>query len=129
MKKNKEGFKEVETELSFETASMYPEYLIIKNNKLKLHNVKELKAYTYRLFLLENETDVGTNLLQPGYYPIEQVNDLISFRVDQELDEVDLNILQNEYLIVKNKEIYLKPLAVNVFNIKERNKFVGGEGN
>lgn len=118
--KNKKEFQKVETELSYETAFMYPEYLIIEDGILKLHNVKELKEYTYRLFLLENKTDVATNLLHPGYYPIEQVNNLISFRVEKEIDEIHLNILQNDYLVVKNKEIYLKPFAVNMFHIKER---------
>lgn len=118
--KNKKEFQEVETELSFETAFMYPEYLIIDNNVLKLHNVKELKKYTYRLFILENKIDVGINWLQPGYYPVDQVNHLVSFTVDEELNETNIEILLNQFIIIKKNEVFLKKDTANVFRMKER---------
>lgn len=118
--KNKKEFQEIQTELSFETAFMYPEFLIIDNNILKLHNVKELKNYTYRLFILENNINVGFNLFQPGYYPIDQVDRLVSFTVDEELSESDIKILENQFIIIKEGTIILKEHAIGMFKIKER---------
>lgn len=118
--KNKKEFQEVETELSFETAFMYPEYLIIDNNVLKLHNVKELKKYTYRLFILENKIDVGINWLQPGYYPVDQVNHLVSFTVDEELNETNIEILLNQFIIIKKNEVILKKDIGNLYKMKRR---------
>jgi hypothetical protein len=119
-RKDKKEFKEIETNLTFETASAYPEYLVVEDNILKLKNVKELKNYTYKIFLLENEIDIGTNLLIEGYYPIEKTNEMISFRVDEPLNEYDLELLQNKHIIIEDKKISLKQNTVNLFKIKER---------
>jgi hypothetical protein len=119
-RKDKKEFKEIETNLTFETASAYPEYLVVENNILKLKNVKELKNYTYKIFLLENEIGIGTNLLSPGYYPVKETNEMVSFTVDEELNEYDLQLLQNKHIIVEDKKIFFKKNTVNLFKIKER---------
>ncbi len=122
--KDKTDFQQVETDLTYKVATAYPEYLVVENKILTLENVEEIKNYTYRIFMLENQKNIGTNLLRPGYYPIEQINEMVSFTVEKEIDIHDVTILQNQYIVVKDKTISLKKDTTEIFKIVKTNNLL-----